>query len=368
MTPKRRAVFFDRDGTLIATPEVYISQPEHVVFFPGTGAAISLLKRHGFFRIVVTNQAAVGRGMVSELDLLRIHNHMKRTLAAEDAELDAIYYAPYFAGAKHPEHRTRAGRRKPSGDIFREAAQRFSISLPDSFVVGDRIEDILAAHNCGAKSVLVRTGKGCETEQSISDVTPDAIVDDVRAAAVWICRQTGSTPLTGRRMLFVVAGRDFNETEYLIPRTILEAGGAEVRVAGPGREDCIGDNGMRVHPDVRHRDANPNEYDAIVFIGGDGMRSFLSCAVCQRMARAAFDAGRIVAAICIAPSILAEAGILAGISTAAWPTEMSNLRHHGAKISRHSVSREGRIVTAATPSDASSFADQIQAATISQTR
>lgn len=358
----KRAVFFDRDGTLLIPPDETISKAEQVSFYPGAPESLAVLKGKGFRRVVVTNQAAVGRGLISEMNLLPVHNHMKRLLSAAGADLDAIFYSPYYAAAGHPEHRRRPNDRKPDTGLFEQAARQFQLSLKDSFVVGDRPEDIQAARNIGAKAVLVRTGKGVETERSPEAPAPDVVVDDVIQATVWICLQACVTPLAGKKILFVLAGRNFQEREYLVPRMTLESLGAKILVAGPGHEDCVGDAGFRVTPNLTHRLAQGADADAVVFVGGEGARSLINCKDCQTLARKAYEAKKILAAICVAPSILANAHLLTRKNAVAWHTELVNLRKHGAKTGRRPVARDENIVTAAGPKDAEAFADEIRAA------
>lgn len=362
----KRAVFFDRDGTLLIPPAEYISKAEQVAFYPGVPESLTLLKEKGFRRIVITNQAAVGRGIISEMNVLPVHNHMKRTLAAQGADLDAIFYSPYFPAAGHPEHRRRPQDRKPDVGLFEQAARQLRLSLKDSFVVGDRLEDLQAARNIGAKAILVRTGKGMETERALGGIVPDRVTSDVTAASVWICRQVCETPLAGKKILFVLAGQQFQEREYLVPRMALEALGADIRVAGPGRDECVGGQGMRVRPDVAHSLAVEEPRDAVVFVGGEGARSLANCQQCRTLARKTYEAKKIVAAICVAPSILANAHILAQKEAVAWHTELPNLRKQGARVARHPVARDENIVTAAGPRDAELFADEIRAAILGE--
>ncbi len=364
----RRAVFFDRDGTILIPPDEYISKPNQVVFYPGVPEGLSLLKRRGMRRVVVTNQAAVGRGLVSEMDLLQIHNHMKRILVEWDADIDAILYSPYYPAADRPEHRRRAEKRKPGPGLFDQAARQFRISLADSFVVGDRPEDLEAARRIGARSVLVLTGKGEETRAALHGAgSPAQIVPDAGAAAVWICRQVCETPLAGKSVLFVLAGRDFQEREYLVTRYELEALGADIQVAGPAASECVGSAGLRVRPDLTHKEALADPRPgAVVFIGGDGARNLQSCKICQDLARRTYEAKRTLAAICVAPSILARAYLLTRKESTAWHTELAVLRKHGAQISTHPVARDGQIVTAAGPQHAETFAEEIRAAILGE--
>lgn len=362
----KRAVFFDRDGTLLVPHPETISKPEHLRVYPGIPEAIAILNRAGFRVIVVTNQAAVGRGVISEMELLTVHNHLKRLLASEGAKLDAILYAPHYPAAPRPEHRGRAHERKPATGLFEEAARRYHISLKDSFVVGDSLEDMQAARSIGAKAVLVRTGKGVETERLPGNAAPDAVRNDAAEAAVWIGRQVGDLPLNGKKIVFVLAGRNFQDREYLVTRLILETLGADIHVAGATRNECVSTGGARVRPDTTIKSAGDGEWDAVIFVGGEGARGLLDCRQCQSLARMQFEKKRTLAAICVAPSILANAHLLGRRAATAWHTELPNLRKQGAIASRHPVVRDENIVTAAGPSYAEGFADEIRASILGE--
>ena len=90
---RQPAVFLDRDGTLIEHVP-YLSDPESVRLLPGAAEALKRLRRAGFAVVLVTNQSAIGRGMITEDRLDQIHNEMRRQLAACGATIDGIYYCP----------------------------------------------------------------------------------------------------------------------------------------------------------------------------------------------------------------------------------------------------------------------------------
>ena len=92
-----RAVFFDRDGTLIEHFD-YLTDPEQVKLLPTVATALRRLKDHGFYLVMATNQSGVARGLLTEKTLLKIHDRLKQLLAEEGAFLDQIYYCPF-----HPE-------------------------------------------------------------------------------------------------------------------------------------------------------------------------------------------------------------------------------------------------------------------------
>jgi D-glycero-D-manno-heptose 1,7-bisphosphate phosphatase len=153
----RPAVFLDRDGTLIEEKS-YITRPEQVQLLPGVGPALARLRASGFACVVVTNQSAIGRGLMNEADLERVHAEMRRQLQADGGALDAIYHcpiAPLIADPsiiEHPE-------RKPAPGMLLRAAADLQLDLARSWMVGDQIRDALAGRNAGCRSsIVVRTG------------------------------------------------------------------------------------------------------------------------------------------------------------------------------------------------------------------
>ncbi|WP_419192427.1 D-glycero-alpha-D-manno-heptose-1,7-bisphosphate 7-phosphatase [Engelhardtia mirabilis] len=160
------AVFLDRDGTLI-TETGYLTDPEGWQFVPGAPAAVARLNRAGVPVALVTNQSAIARGMLDESGLAAIHGRISEGLAAEGAHLDEILYCPF-----HPDHEVErfgafASWRKPLPGMLLEAARRFSVDVATAATIGDSDRDLRAGEACGARAILVRTGKG-EAEQRLA--------------------------------------------------------------------------------------------------------------------------------------------------------------------------------------------------------
>jgi D-glycero-D-manno-heptose 1,7-bisphosphate phosphatase len=175
-----RAVFLDRDGTLIQEME-YLSRPDQVVVFPGVGQALCDLRRAGFKLFIVSNQSGVGRGYFTLADVDRVHARLAEELAREGAGVDKIYVAPEAPGAP--------GRgRKPLPQFLFDARDEFQLDLSQSYMVGDKLIDLQCGWNAGVKkSILVRTGYGRESEQKQGGVPVEAlVVDDIASAAAWI--------------------------------------------------------------------------------------------------------------------------------------------------------------------------------------
>lgn len=178
-----RAVFFDRDGTLIEE-KGYLHRPEEVVIFPGVAGALSRLQAAGFLLFIVTNQSGVGRGYFSYEDVLRVHECLERELGRGGIRFEKIYIAP-----EAPDQPSRG--RKPSPAFLFDARDEFRVDLSQSFMVGDKLIDLECGWNAGVKrSLLVRTGYGATLAQFDSVPADRAvIVDDLGQAADWILRE-----------------------------------------------------------------------------------------------------------------------------------------------------------------------------------
>jgi D-glycero-D-manno-heptose 1,7-bisphosphate phosphatase len=150
----RRAVFLDRDGTIIEDAG-YLGDPLKVRLLPGAAAAIRQLNQRGFPVLVVTNQSGIARGLLSLEDYQATERRLDEVLAAEDAALDAHYFCPHL-----PEISGGCECRKPGTLLYRQAAERFGIELSRSWWIGDRVRDILPAKTFGGAGILVLTGAG----------------------------------------------------------------------------------------------------------------------------------------------------------------------------------------------------------------
>lgn len=150
MSGRVAAVFLDRDGTIIEDVN-YCRRVEDVRLIGGAAEAISLLNKAGFKVVVITNQSGIARGYFSESTLRAIHERMISDILKEGGRIDAIYYCPH-----HPDDGCRC--RKPRTALFERAARELSLDIRASYVVGDRISDILAGKVLGCTTVFVETG------------------------------------------------------------------------------------------------------------------------------------------------------------------------------------------------------------------
>lgn len=161
------------------------------------------------------------------------------------------------------------------------------------------------------------------------------------------------------RVLMVVAPQQFRDEEYEHPRDVLLSRGAQVTTASVEPGECIGRFGAKAHAELALADADPAEYDALVFVGGAGSAVYFDDAHAHALARAVAERGGVVAAICIAPSTLARAGLLGGRRATAYPTQRDDLVAHGAVWSDGPVEVDGRVITANGPDAATAFGEAI---------
>jgi len=185
-----RGVFLDRDGTIIE--EVgYLSRVDQFRFIDGAAKAVKSLNASGLKVVIVTNQAGVARGYLSETALQEIHCRMADMLRAQSARLDAIYYCPHHPIEGVGPYRMECNCRKPKPGMLDRAARELNIDLSQSFVVGDKITDLETGYAVGCKTVLVRTGYGLGSEEQLAGqpFQPDYIADDVLDASRWILEQ-----------------------------------------------------------------------------------------------------------------------------------------------------------------------------------
>jgi D-glycero-D-manno-heptose 1,7-bisphosphate phosphatase len=185
----RRAVFIDRDGTLIEESG-YLDRLERLVFFPFSVDAVRVLNRAGFAVVVVTNQAGIARGIVKEAFVGEAHRHIAARLEAGGARIDGFYYCPHYPTGVVEKYRMACDCRKPRPGLLVKAGKDLDLDLARSFAVGDRWHDLAAGHAVGARGVLVRTGLGQRSETAPEAGTAaDAIVDNLMDAAAWILQQ-----------------------------------------------------------------------------------------------------------------------------------------------------------------------------------
>ena len=165
---KHRAIFLDRDGTLNED----VGYPGHISqmhIYPYSPEAVRKINQAGLLAVMVTNQSGVGRGYFTEAALRKMHRQMNEEFLKHQARLDGIYYCPHYAGSTHPEYNLDCTCRKPFPGLGLRAAQELDIDLARSYMIGDKVEDILFGRNLGARPVLVLTGYGRQTQDRLRE-------------------------------------------------------------------------------------------------------------------------------------------------------------------------------------------------------
>ena len=176
-----RAVFLDRDGTIVEDPG-FLHEPGKTKLFPGAAEAIKRLNEHGFLVVVVSNQSGIARGFYSVEDYSAVQRRMIELLKAHGAHLDGAYFCPHFPQISGP-----CECRKPGPKLFREAEAALDIDFTKSWWVGDRVSDVQPAHDFGGQGILVATGEG-NLHQGHARALGVMVVADLAAAVDEILR------------------------------------------------------------------------------------------------------------------------------------------------------------------------------------
>lgn len=165
--------------------------------------------------------------------------------------------------------------------------------------------------------------------------------------------------LSGKKVLMVVAPQNFRDEEYQKPRQVLENAGITVEVAAKGVSEAVGMFGAKATVDKDISQVNIDDYEGVVFVGGTGAAVYFDDQTALNLAKTAFEKDKVISAICIAPSILANAGILSGKKATVFSSEAGNLQAKGAQYTGEPVTVDGKIVTARGPEAAEEFGKKL---------
>ena len=143
MTP---AIFIDRDGTLIEEVN-FLHRPDQVKLTPDVAQSVLSANRNHIPIIVISNQSGVGRGFFTETDVQNVHQHINTLLSDFGAHIDDFYYCPHHVGSGIEKYNQNCDCRKPGSRHFRTAAEKFSIDLKHSVMIGDKMLDLQSAVN-----------------------------------------------------------------------------------------------------------------------------------------------------------------------------------------------------------------------------
>lgn len=180
-----KAIFFDRDGVLNIDND-FITDINQVILYEKAPDIIAYCRKLGFKTFIITNQAVVARGIITEEKLLQINKEYKSLLTKQnpDAVIDKIYYCPHHPNANIEEYRITCECRKPYPGMILAASEEFNINLSESYMIGDRMSDITAGSLAGCKTIHCLTGKHAEkpiisemkTDESLK---PDFLINDI---------------------------------------------------------------------------------------------------------------------------------------------------------------------------------------------
>lgn len=187
---RHRAIFLDRDGT-INEDCGYPGRFEQIRIYPYSVEAVRLIREAGLKAVVVTSQSGVGRGFFTEEDLHRLHDRMAEVFEAGGAPLDAFYYCPHFEGSARPEYDRDCSCRKPRPGMILKASEELGLAPAASYMIGDKVEDVLLGMNAGASSVLVLTGYGRESLAALKEqgIRPAYVAETLLDAVQWIVKR-----------------------------------------------------------------------------------------------------------------------------------------------------------------------------------
>jgi len=152
---QRSAVFFDRDNTLIVN-DGYLGDPSKVVLINGAAAAVARAQQLGFAAVVVSNQSGVARGLFTEEAVIAVNNRLSELLLVENpkAVIDDYEFCPFHPRATVEKYRMESNLRKPAPGMFLAAAEKLSLDLSHSWLIGDAPRDIEAGKAAGCRTIL----------------------------------------------------------------------------------------------------------------------------------------------------------------------------------------------------------------------
>ncbi|MEX0965099.1 MAG: D-glycero-beta-D-manno-heptose 1,7-bisphosphate 7-phosphatase [Pseudohongiellaceae bacterium] len=172
-----KIIVLDRDGVINQDSDDYIKSVEEFVPIAGSIEAIAELTAAGFTVAIATNQSGIARGYFDEERLSDIHHYLCSMVEQAGGSIDGIFYCPH-----HPD--ANCSCRKPKTGLLQQIEKEFACLLGGSYFAGDSLKDIHAALAHGCRPILLRSGKGMATEQSLlaEDATGVAVFDDLSAA------------------------------------------------------------------------------------------------------------------------------------------------------------------------------------------
>lgn len=175
-------IILDRDGVINEDLPTGVRSCREFRFIEGSARAIASLCRAGHHIVIATNQANIGRGILSEQVLQDIHRMMCDAITEAGGHISRIYVAP---------EATPSPRRKPEAGMLLEALHDMGYAASDTLMIGDAQRDLEAAQKAGIEAWLVMTGKGVQTKMSLPPVLKATrCVENLEAAAKLLLAST----------------------------------------------------------------------------------------------------------------------------------------------------------------------------------
>lgn len=191
MTENNKVIFLDRDGTL-NVEDGYITRVDQLHLYIETITALKILKNLGYTLVIVSNQAGVAKGLLTEATLVEINNALLAMLIKQDITIDKLYYCPHHPEGIIPEYKMDCECRKPKIGMIKRAEKELNIKAKGAYMIGDKLTDIELAYNFGGRGILLLTGYGKDEIKKIDSAkhTPLYVAKDILDAVEWIRKQT----------------------------------------------------------------------------------------------------------------------------------------------------------------------------------
>ncbi len=275
-------------------------------------------------------------------------------------------------------------------DRLAEALKQQPASIPPCYIIITGSSKKLAAKN--TKYMLIKTGNIAQNIrlQAAALGLGSSTADDFNANQVsHICRLSpemepiyiigvGYTPgqtaaeeteeetktqiadnTTAKKAVLIIASRGFRDEELFETKQELENADIDTVIASTKTGIIKGTQGGKTEAAILVNDIIVEDYDAIIFVGGPGAKEYFDSTVANDIAQQAKNKEKVLAAICIAPAVLANAGVLDGVKATSFPTEQFRLKKAGAEYTGADVERDGLIITANGPRAATQFGKTI---------
>lgn len=163
------------------------------------------------------------------------------------------------------------------------------------------------------------------------------------------------TNLTRKNILLFLPAKDFSEEEYLTIKTSILNKGFGLFITSDCNHLCVGNNGLKVKADVSLFNIHPVNFDAFVLIGGNGMRAYWNNKALAEISKRFYETGKVLGAVCCAPVVLGNAGILEDHEVTCYPKDKKELERTGSKFTDQTIVVSGNIITAQSPQDTLEF-------------